>query len=242
MDWSGLDCKGKDPMAQIIKLPAAQLVFDFNLYPRSDVDDTHVAHIAEAIRAGTDMPPVIACADSYRIIDGFHRTRANIRVHGDEAVVDVVLKRYRSDRERFIDAMKYNAHHGHNLTTADRARCVLFAEKLHISMEVLAGALSMTTEAVGKLTVNRVGKMRVASAADTAEKVPLKYVVRHMRGRTMTRAQVEAQKRLGGNNQVFIVNQLITLIENDLLDQENPRLMERLANLRSHLNKMSLKS
>lgn len=227
-------------MTQIIKLPAVQLVFDFELYPRSDVDDTHVAHIAEAIRAGTQMPPIIACADSFRIIDGFHRTRAWIRVNGKDAVVEVILKRYRSDRERFIDAMKYNAHHGHNLTTADRARCVLFAEKFHISMEVLAGALSMTTEAVGKLTVNRVGKMRVANAADTAEKVPLKYVVRHMKGRTMTRAQVEAQKRLGGNNQVFIVNQLITLIESDLLDHANPKLMERLADLRTYLNKMAL--
>jgi hypothetical protein len=229
-------------MARIIRMPAAQLVFDFDLYPRSDVDDTHVAHIAEAIRAGTEMPPVIACADSYRIVDGFHRTRAEIRVQGDKAILNVVLKRYRSDRERFIDAMKYNAHHGHNLTTADRARCALFAKKLRISVDVLADALSMTVGAIGKLTTNRIGKMRVANAADTAEEVPLKYVVRHMRGRTMTRAQVEAQKRLGGNNQVFIVNQLITLIESDLLDAENLRLMARLADLRTHLNKLALKS
>jgi hypothetical protein len=239
-----MERKGKErnPVVQIIKIPVAQLVFDFNLYPRSDVDETHVAHIAEAIRAGTEMPPAIADADDYRVIDGFHRGRAIVRVFGPKAEIAVILKQYRSDRERFIDAMKYNAHHGHNLTTVDRARCILFAEKLRISVDVLADALSMTTEAVGKLTVNRVGKLRVANAADTAEKVPLKYVVRHMKGRTMTRAQVEAQKRLGGNNQVFIANQLITLIENDLLDSENGKLMERLAVLRTHLNKMALKS
>jgi hypothetical protein len=51
----------------------------------------------------------------------------------------------------------------------------------------------------------------------------------------MSRAQVDAMKHLGGNNQVFVVNQLIRLIENDMLDVENKNLMERLSVLKSLL-------
>jgi hypothetical protein len=216
-------------------MKVSELVFDFDLYPRSDVDDTHVAHIADAIRSGVEMPEVITCAESKRIIDGFHRTRAWIRVYGPDAEIAVIEKTYRSDRERFIDAMKYNAQHGHNLTPYDRARCFVRAEALRISVDVLAESLCMTVEAVGKLKENRIGRLRVAHAADTGEKVPIKYMVRHFKNRAMSRAQVDAMKHLGGNNQVFVVNQLIRLIENDMLDVENKNLMERLSVLKSLL-------
>jgi hypothetical protein len=59
-----------------------------------------------------------------------------------------------------------------------------------------------------------------------------------MQGMELSKEQTEAIKTLGGNNQTFYVNQLLTLIESGLLDTGNPGLMERLALLRDRLVKL----
>ena len=62
------------------KMQAAQLVEDFSLYPRSQVDGSHVQRLSEALLAGETLPSIIV-DESGRIIDGFHRRRAVMRAY-----------------------------------------------------------------------------------------------------------------------------------------------------------------
>jgi len=213
----------------------AELVLDFDLYPRAEVDSQHVHYLCDALEAGADLPPIIADKESKRVIDGFHRYRAHKRIFGEDATVAVVLKAYGSEAEMFLDAMRYNAGHGRSLTTFDRAHSVLRAEAFGISPEQVASALSITAEAVGRLRAERVGTLKVAGA--TAKTIPLKRTIRHMAGRELTAPQAEANAKLSGMEQLFYVNQLIMLIENDLLDTSNDRLMDALAKLTGLLTK-----
>src|SRR5688572_13414948 len=57
-------------------IKASELVEDFDLYPRGDVDGTHVLSLVQALEAGVELPPIIACKKTKRIVDGFHRRRA----------------------------------------------------------------------------------------------------------------------------------------------------------------------
>ena len=59
----------------------------------------------------------------------------------------------------------------------------------------------------------------------------MKQTIRHMAGKNLNEGQVTANDKLSGMNQLFYVNQLITLIENDLIDYSNEDLIEGLTKL-----------
>ena len=204
------------------KMKCSELVLDFDLYPRANVDSKHVTDIAQALAIGVEMPPVVIDKKSKRVVDGFHRIRAAVRVFGDAAEFEVVEKSYKSDGDLFMDAMRYNSAHGAKLDTFDKAHCVLRAVDLGIDDAAIADALHVKEEWIGELRVGR-------SAKDGKLHVPLKNTIKHMRGKHLTKPQAAANQKLGGMNQAFYVNQLITLIESDLLDRSNEELMKRLA-------------
>lgn len=204
----------------------SQIVFDYHLYPRAELDTQHVTYMRQALQAGVTLPPFIIDKKSRRCIDGFHRGSAYKREFGEGHQVEVIEKSYRTEAEMFADAMRYNANHGRTLTRFDRTHCILRAEEFGLTNEQIASALSLTVEAVGQLRANRVGTLR-----SSGHPIPLKRTIQHKAGQTLTKAQEEANGRLSGMNQVFYVNQLIDLLENDLLDQGDKNLLKRLERL-----------
>jgi hypothetical protein len=218
-------------------IPLADLVLDFDLYPRRQVDSHHVAAMVEAHHAGVKFPPIVCDEKSKRVTDGFHRVRTFERVFDDPTTkVRVELRAYASDEEMFRDAMRMNASHGRALAAYDRTHCILRAEQLGITPEHIAADLQITTEAIGKLTANRVGELTGRKRNGHARRVPLKRTIAHMSGQRLSKAQVAANDKLGGMQQLFYVNQLITLIENDLLDKGNDGLVEALRKLHGLLD------
>lgn len=207
-------------------VPLASLVLDFNLYPRGQVSAQHVHYLVEAIEADAKIPPIVICKSSRRIVDGFHRHRAYHRVLGDDGRIEVVEMTYDSEAALFVDAMRRNNSHGAALTKFDKTHCMLRAEELGITMDQLASALQITTESIGALKTNRVGRLWTTKA-----QIPLKRTIRHMAGKTLTAGQQEANDKLSGMNQAFYVRQLILLLKNDLVDTENELLMESLKTL-----------
>lgn len=219
----------------ITKMKLSTLILDFNLYPRAEVDTTHVRYMCDAQRAGIEFPPIIVDQKSKRIIDGFHRSRMYARMLGADAEVDVILKKYENDGEMFAEAMRLNATHGRTLTRFDRVHCAIKAESFGLTAEQTASALCLTTEAVGKLKADRIGRLSVVGG--TKEPLPLKRTIRHMAGRDISMRQAEANDKLSGMAQLFYVNQLILLIENELLDAENEALMAGLGRLGELISK-----
>jgi hypothetical protein len=203
----------------------SELVFDFALYPRHQVDMQHVSEIAEAIRAGVEMPPLIADKKSKRVPDGFHRGRAYGQVGGPDVQVPVIFKSYKNTREMLLDAIRYNAQHGKKLSPFDRAHAMILAEKVGISDAVLAQALSMTKARVVSL---REKKTALAPNGKSGTRIALKQTIAHMAGEKLTKGQREANETLGGMNQLFYVNQLIKLAKNNLFDMTNDELLPKL--------------
>lgn len=201
---------------------AAELVEDFDLYPRNNVDSQHVKHLVEALAAGEELPPGIIDKKTKRLIDGFHRKRARIQLYGPDAEMEVIEKTYKNDAEMFLDAMRYNAAHGVKLDQCDRTHCVIIAERLSIPLEAVAGALHVPIERLGMLRTHR------TALGSSGLTIPLKRTISHFAGKRLNKAQAEANEKLSGMNQAFYANQLIMLIENRLLDLEDERLMDRL--------------
>jgi len=214
----------------------SDLIVDYDLYPRAAVDATHVSQMRDAFRAGVVLPPIVADADSKRITDGFHRRRVWAAELGEEAEVAVVLKHYKSEAEMFLDALRLNASHGKALTPFDRARCALKCRKYRVGIKTIASAMGMSVETVKAIGEGRVAKVKGASKADHGSDVALKRTIEHMSGRTLTDGQHDANKRLSGMRQVFYVNQVLLLIENDLIDTDDATLMDAIAKLQQAID------
>jgi hypothetical protein len=217
------------------KVKVGELVVDFSIYPRSDVDSQHITYMAEALDAGVHFPPIVIEKGSNRIVDGVHRTRMFKSRCGDDYEVEVIEKTYKNEPALLLDAIRLNAGHGRTLTMHDRTHCILLAAKMEVPEDELASALCMTVEKVGALRVDRIGTLHVGQ---TTRSIPLKRTIRHMAGKSLTKGQSEANDRLSGMNQVFYVNQVILLIESKLLNMDDEKLLERLGILASLLKKL----
>lgn len=223
----------------MIQIKAAEVVLDYNLYPRQKVDSHHVGEIREAIRAGVEMPPIKIDRKSKRATDGFHRSIAFLKENGPNHPIDAIDHPYRSEKAMFLDAMRLNANHGRNLTSFDRAHCILLAKGFGLADKDTADALSITVNRVESIIVNKTAVKGDGKATRKQPKtIAIKRTIGHKAGQKLTKGQQEANKKLGGMNQLFYVNQLIILFEADLLDSENADLMERLKVLGELIGKM----
>lgn len=206
------------------KIKCSELILDYNLYPRCTIDSQHCGNIRLAMEAGTKMPPIIVCSKSKRVIDGFHRIIAAKRLHGKNAELDVIFKEYKNEGLMFLDAVRYNATHGRNLTTYDRSHCAIVAINFGINDKDISTCLNVKKSWLGELRKDR-------TAFINSTIIPLKRTIRHMRGKKLTVEQQEVNKKLSGMNQLFYVNQLIFLLESNLINKADDNLIDGLKTL-----------
>lgn len=216
----------------LVQETVGKLILDYPLYPRHELNGTHVNEIKYAIEAGEVMPPVIAEAGTLRVVDGFHRLAAYGRLFGPDSIVDVELRSYANDADFFLDAVRLNTAHGRGLTAYDQARCHEILENMKVGLDVQASALRLTPQRLADLVVR---KTALAPGAIVTT-VPIKATARHLAGKQLTVVQEQANDKAGGMNPLFYVNQVINVLQGDLVDWENVSLVEALARLRDILD------
>lgn len=207
--------------------PADTLFEDLDLYPRASVDGIHVQALADAIRSGATLPPVIACRATRRLVDGFHRRRAHLRVNGAYASIDVEWRDYATEADLYADAVALNAAHGRRLTGYDYRRIAIRGHALGLDAERVAALLHVTPDrlARGHLTAEY-----VRGNGDT-EVIPLKRTLAHLANTRITDAHVRANAAAGGFAQAYYIKQVATLIETGALNATDTKLMEELMHL-----------
>lgn len=212
------------------KIKAPKLVLDYDIYPRQDVQSYNVHLMVEALESGTVLPPIIVDKKSKRVVDGFHRVRAYQRLFGPDTEIPCILKGYASDDDMFAEAMALNSTHGRNLTPYDRARCLARSEELKMDPAVVAKALNMTGEALGRLKTERLGYFH-------AKPIVLKGTATHLAGEELTEEQLAYNRQAGGMSQTFYINQVIGMFEANAVDWEREPVVKALKHLYELLDK-----
>ena len=213
------------------EMKAAEIVLDYNLYPRHKIDSTHVLHIRSAMRAGEELPPVLVDKASKRAIDGFHRITAALREFGEDATIRAELREYDSEAEMLLDAIRTNSGHGHNLSTYDRVRCMVLADEFKVSLEDVATALRCQASEAKNLKLQR------TVSVGNGQITPIKHGLRHLAKRSKLSAkQAEGNQAYGGLSPTYYVNEVVRILSYDLADWRNPGFVGRLAALREILN------
>lgn len=195
-----------------VSRPIHWFVEDRALYPREKIDEHHVREIADAISAGSVMPPLVAEEGTGRIVDGWHRRRAHELVHGDQTEVPTVLRTYADDTEALKDAVRYNAAHGRRLSSVDRTRAANMLHEAGVDDRAIGFVLHVPESKIERIRV------RVAPVADETEAVTLKAPVRHLQGVTLTQEQATAARRAPGVQYILILQQVIDAAEQGLFE------------------------
>lgn len=203
----------------------ASLMLDETLYPRSTINQNWIGRMAEALRAEESLPPIVAERGRRRVIDGFHRHYAYLRVFGPDAETAVEWRTYKDDAAAFKDAAALNARHGEPLTSYDLAHCIQVARRLDIAEEDLPEVLSLTFAKVQQMTAERFG------IGPDGQLVLLKRSTRHLAGKKLTKNQVAGNARTSGMATLFHVNQVINALENGIAPFEEDGFLARLRRL-----------
>ena len=154
------------------KMKALECIRDWGMWPRSDsqeLDGTNLARIKEAMRAGQKLPPIVVDKKSLRVVDGFHRLEATIKLYGDNADIDVEFRTYKNDGEMFADAVELNAKSSLPLSPRDKIHCILKGRKLKIPPTVICNALGITDSKYHDFLEKRVATTK------SGEKKPIPY-------------------------------------------------------------------
>jgi hypothetical protein len=203
----------------------ASLVLDFTIYPRSAVDAHHVARLAEALRAGVELPPPVADRKSRRVVDGFHRIKARLQVDGVEATAPVEWRTYQDEVALFVDAAACNSHHGLRLSRLDEAHCIEVAQRLGVPDDQVATVLAITRQKFEDMR-----SRRFATGPD-GEPVLLKTANRHLAGQRLNAKQVQGNSRASGMSLIFHIDQIINALKSGTADGTDLSVLARLRDL-----------
>lgn len=217
-------------------LSLAELVEDYDLYPRHSVDEAHVSQLYQALQAGAQLPPIIVEAASKRMVDGWHRARAWKKHLGPTAVVDVILREYATESDLLSDSVRLNAAHGRPLGTLDQVRIVAMCQHRGMEIPVIARIMNVTEPKVHRLQI-RVATYEGSDggAVPGTKIVPLKRPAIHLAGQTLTQDQAKAHLSAPGTSYLFVVRQLREGLKSGLVNRADVRIVQELGFLEADI-------
>jgi hypothetical protein len=184
-------------------LALSELVRDFDLYPREQLDHVNVRDLVRSIKVGDgpNIPPIVV-DQRLRIIDGFHRREAWVQVHGEDHVVPVIVNHYPDEAAAFTDAVRRNTAHGVSLTSSDRIRAAARLQEMGVGERVIVMALRITEPQVVKL------QARIVVDRQSGESVPLKAGDVHLQGQSISPEVRAALKSRSVNTYSHLARQI----------------------------------
>jgi hypothetical protein len=217
-----------------MQIAVADLVFDQSLYPRTKPSAQNVAAIAEAMRAGVKLKPIVVEKKGKRIIDGYHRWTAWKQVHGKDSKIECELMTETDEGKLLAMSVDLNAEHGLQLAAFERTDCLIRMERLGVTRETALQVLRITEKKAERIESTRTA-YRIGDSGEK-EKIALKNTLRTFHGRTLTPAQEKANEHSSGMKLQFYITQLIYLLDAGIEARANQSEWTFLFRLRDLLN------
>lgn len=113
----------------------SDLVLDYSLYPRKEIDQTVVQNYAKALEAGCVFPTVKigVLAGKKIIVDGVHRVRSRGLAKID--YVDCAILAFESEAALFAEAVRLNSGHGKGFSDVELKANIKRLEKYKFSVK-----------------------------------------------------------------------------------------------------------
>lgn len=176
------------PNPEPVSIALNELTVDPALQVRAELNEAAIEEYADAIRAGAQLPPIVALidGDTTYLLDGTHRSaairRANPDVPDSELHIEALVgPGTREDAVLFV--VQANANHGLRRSSADKRRAVQLllgdpewsnrsdrwiAERCKVSHPLVARVRSESTGNVSRWRFRQDGKMQRSGAREKA--------------------------------------------------------------------------
>ena len=139
-------------------LKITDLTCDLKLYPRIKLGWLTAYQYSQAMRSGSEFPPIAVGSfeDKLYVVDGRHRIEARKLLKED--YVQGTVKPYSSFKEMFVDAVKLNAVHGRPLSVQEKVRIVDMLKEYGIEMEAITEIVKIPIDKIEMFTVRTIIK------------------------------------------------------------------------------------
>ena len=216
-------------MDRIEVVPIADLVLDWSLYVRHEVDAVQITRLMDALAAGNELPPIIVDRKSRRVVDGVHRYTATHRTQGDGATIAVIRRTYADETALILEAIALNSRHGVPMESIDQRHCIQLATQWKVPLDRLAVAMAMPLD---RLEVMRRDSFATGPDGLVILKVPTRS---KFKGGKMTRRQVAVNDKLLGMQPTYYPNITAAMLEEEMFDLGDPAVVASLLRLEAAL-------
>jgi len=129
--------------APIKLVKIADLLFDWDIYPRKEVDKQVVRAYAKALKTGSIFPPIkVGLFKGQKIIvDGFHR--ADSRILLNIAYIECSILPFQSEAELFAEAVRLNSSHGKTFTEVEMRASIRRLQKYKFDVKDIVSIVHM---------------------------------------------------------------------------------------------------
>ncbi len=219
---------------KIEHLKLSSIIEDYDYSVRKTIDSHTVNKYANNMKAGAQFPPLILEAKTKKIVCGFNRFNAYIKVFEPDHEVPVILKNYKSSKELFEEAVKDNTTHGMPLTRWDIQNIICRSEKLGFEFTTISKLLNMPEYTLEKIADKTV---LVIDSVGEKEVMPIKSKYKsgidiNKKGEITENEYQKISNHGSGWNIIFHLNQILMNLElkSFIFDEKTKALMENTAN------------
>lgn len=233
-------------MGRVIKgkIPIDKITIDNDLYPRVGTFWQSIYKYSQNMKAGAKFPPIVLAKYKGQniLVDGRHRIEAVKTLK--ETSIDSELYTGWSRNKIFEEAIKRNISHGLSLSPYEIRKLVL---KLRAMKYKDSDISSIVRVPLGKL--EKFVAQRAVSAitgkeigGSVTEQIIIKTPLKHLAGGEYSVEQVQiieqSQDILSAKNQINLLEQFVTLMENNLIDSGNEKIQKLIDKIKKLIKKI----
>ena len=237
-------------MARTIKskVKVSEIIFDEELYPRESYNWQTGYDYSQSMLAGAKFPPITLAL--YRgkkyLVDGKHRLEAIKLLKKD--TINAVTHTGWSKEKIYKEAVKLNITHGRGLSPYEKRKIALKLMEMKCKNSEISKLIQVPenklTSFVGERLVNSITGEEIdeESGSKIAKEIGraiLKSGVKHFAGNTLGSGDFQeiqsTQKDFYMSSQMSLLNQLVELLEKDLLNRKDKRIMDLIRRIKKLL-------
>lgn len=203
-------------------LKIEQVKIDKETYPRISTDFVTSARYYNALRSGAQFPPITVAklGKFYFLVDGAHRLKANKDNKQTHIQVEVLTK-LKNKKQIYIEAVKRNISHGRQFSTQEVTKICITLEDWKMSQKAISEIVRIPAKSIKPFVAKRMVRI-----TETMEEIPLKAPLQNLAGLEVS--EEFDQGKIANRNQVAILENLITLLENNWIDMTSELVVEKL--------------
>lgn len=218
-------------MKRLVKIK--EIKFEQKFYPRFKYNWQVAYDYSQSMKAGANFPPITIALykKKYYLIDGKHRIEA-FKICKEEYIQAEILKNL-SANEIYIEAIKKNINHGYAFSPKEKRDIVLRLQDMRYDAVAISDLVRIPVGKLNPFVADRLVR-------DISGEVVVKSPLKHLAGGSFDFDVGNTQNIFNAKSQLHLLGQIINILDNGLMDLEDPKTLKLWKELRKKMRALKL--